>query len=191
MTKISGIVTEVKTRNTRVGDMYDVVVNGTSYGHGKYAPRGIKAGDFVTFEYETKVNGQYTNHNIVPRSLRKEDSPAPEAVAQAKAETRTVLAAGDKRQETISKQANLNTAIAAVTLQLQHGGLKFPASAKAPDVFSAIDKLILDTAGKYYKLTTGDEWPELNTAPSVKKPAARDQDDAPFEDDQFDSDTVL
>ena len=41
--KISGIVTEIKARNTRVGDMYDVVVNGVAYGNGKYPPRGVKA----------------------------------------------------------------------------------------------------------------------------------------------------
>ena len=112
MAKTSGIVTQVRSRETKVGTMYDLVVNGISYGAGKYPPRDIKDGDFVTFEFTE--NGNFKN--LVPRSLRKDDAPAPAAVSAAKAETRTVVAQTDKRQETISKQANLNTAIALVQL---------------------------------------------------------------------------
>lgn len=163
-TKASGIVTEIRGRETKVGLMYDVVVNGISYGAGKYAPRGIAAGDYITFEYTE--NGQYKNINT--RSIRKDDAPAPAAVSAAKAETRTVVAATDKRQETISKQANLNTATEIIKLQLEHGGLKFPANAKAPAVFEAIEGAVLELASRLYNLTTGETW---DTAP-VRKQAA-------------------
>lgn len=156
MAKITGIVSEIKARATRVGDMYDVVVNGVAYGNGKYPPRGVKAGDFVTFECETKQNGQYTNHNIVPRTLRVEDKPSPEQVSSAKAATAVNVASADKRQETISKQANLNTALSLVGIYLQHGAFKLPA--KAPDAFTAINALVADTASKLYSATPGDSW---------------------------------
>lgn len=185
-TKTSGIVSEITARKTRIGDMYDVVVNGTSYGHGKYPPRGIQAGDFVSFEYDTKTNGQYTNHNIISKTLRKDDSPAPAAVEAAKAETRTVLAATDKRQETISKQANLNSAIAMITQQIALGGIKFPASAKAPDIFKALEGLVLEQASRFYKLTTGEVW-DIETSP-VKQEVKKADDG--FQEDNLD-DTVL
>lgn len=158
MATTSGIVNEIKAKNTRFGDMYDVVVNGTAYGHGKYAPRGVKAGDFVTFDFETKVNGQYTNHNIVPKTLRVENQPAPAAVQAARAETKQVIHAADNRQTVISKQAALNTSIELTRLQLDKGGIKFPANAKAPDVYAGIEAAVLETATRLYKINTGDDW---------------------------------
>lgn len=185
-TKASGIVSEIKSKPTKFGDMYDLIINGTAYGHGKYPPRGIVAGDFVTFEFDTKINGQYTNRNIVSKSLRKDDSPAPAAVDAAKAETRTVLATADKRQETISKQANLNSAIALVTQIIAVGGLKFPANAKPPAIYEAVEGLVLDQAAKLYRLTTGETW-DIETMTN-KKEAKKAADD--FIEDNLD-DTVL
>ena len=179
--KISGIVTEIKARNTRVGDMYDVVVNGVAYGNGKYPPRGVKAGDFVTFEAETKQNGQYTNHNIVARTLRVDDKPSQEAVSSAKAQTSVNLAAADKRQETISKQANLNTALELVGLYLQHGAIKVPA--KAADAYTAINAIVADTASKLYRATTGDDW-DLDL--SVDKQEAKAPSDM-IDDSEYDN----
>lgn len=179
-TKISGIVTEIKARSTRVGDMYDVVVNGVAYGNGKYPPRGIKAGDFVTFEAETKQNGQYTNYNIVPRTIRVDDKPSVEAVSAAKAQTSINVAAADKRQETISKQANLNTALQLVSLYLQHGGVKLPA--KAPDCYTAINALVSETASKLYAATTGESW-ELDLSSSKQEVKSENM----IETDEYDS----
>ena len=181
MAKITGIVSEIKARATRVGDMYDVVVNGVSYGNGKYPPRGVKAGDFVTFECETKQNGQYTNHNIVPRTLRVEDKPSPEQVSSAKAATAVNVASADKRQETISKQANLNTALELVGLYLQHGAVKIPA--KAADAYTAINAIVADTASKLYRATTGDDW-DLDL--SVDKQEAKSQSDM-IDDSEYDN----
>lgn len=177
--KISGIVTEIKVRNTRVGDMYDVVVNGVAHGNGKYPPRGVKAGDFVTFEAEAKQNGQYTNYNIVPRTMRVDDKPSAEAVSSAKAATVVNVAAADKRQETISKQANLNTALELVGLYLQHGAIKLPA--KAADAYTTINAIVADTAAKLYNVTTGDDWDlDLTAGKQEAKPAGDMIDDSEY-----------
>lgn len=158
MTQVSGQVTEIKERTTKFGPMYDLVVNGKPYGHGKFAPRGIKQGDFVTFDVEVKQNGQWTNYNIVNKSLRVDEAPSPEVRKQAVAETAANLSAADKKQEIISRQSATNSALTLIGLQLQYGGIKFPASAKAADVYALIDAAVLDQAQRLFKLNTGDEW---------------------------------
>lgn len=183
MAKTSGIVTQVRARETKVGTMYDLVVNGISYGAGKYPPRDVKDGDFVTFEFTE--NGNYKN--LVPRSLRKDDAPAPAAVSAAKAETRTVVAQTDKRQETISKQANLNTAVSIIGLQLANGGLKFPAAAKAPAVFEAIEGAALDLAQRLYKHTTGEDW-VIEAPKKQQAQAAGPVDDEGWPNDELPTD---
>lgn len=175
MAQVSGIVTEIKAKATRVGDMYDVIVNGVAYGNGKYPPRGVKAGDFVTFEFEEKQNGQYTNRNIIAKTMRVDDNPAPAAVSAAKATTAVNVAAADKRQETISKQANLNTALTLVGLQLQHGAIKVPA--KPADANTVINTIVFDTAAKLYKLTTGEDW-DIELPEDGKKKAVAEADTA-------------
>lgn len=164
--QVSGIVSEIKAKATRVGDMYDVIVNGVAYGHGKYPPRGVNPGDYVTFQAETKQNGNYTNHNIVPRTLRVDDKPSSEAVSAAKAATAVTVAAGDKRQEVISKQANINSALQLVSIYLQNGAFKLPA--KPADAFTAISALVSDTAAKLYSVTTGEKW-DLDLTQADKK----------------------
>lgn len=184
MTQTSGIVTQIRARETKVGTMYDLVVNGISYGAGKYAPRDIKDGDFVTFEYSE--NGNYKN--VVPRSIRKDSAPAPAAVSAAKAETRTVVAQTDKRQETISKQANLNTAIALVGLQLANGGLKFPATTKAPAIYEAIEGATLELAQRLYNHTTGDTWVIEGKKQAAQAVAPSDGGDQPWPEDDLPTD---
>lgn len=184
MAKTSGIVTQVRSRETKVGTMYDLVVNGISYGAGKYPPRDIKDGDFVTFEFTE--NGNFKN--LVPRSLRKDDAPAPAAVSAAKAETRTVVAQTDKRQETISKQANLNTAIALVQLQLSNGGLKFPANAKPAAIFEAIEGAVFDTAQRLYNHTTGEDWQIQAATKQVAAAAPQAGGEAPWPEDDLPTD---
>lgn len=179
MAQTSGIVTEIKARSTRVGDMYDVIVNGVPYGNGKYAPRGVKAGDFVTFEFEEKQNGQYTNRNIIPKTLRVDDKPSNEAVSAAKSETRQVVAAQSKKDIAYSRGASLNTALALVNLKLQHGAVKLPA--KAADANDVIDTLVAATAAKLYRITNGDEWDIDLSAEDVKRPASSDMVEGEYE----------
>lgn len=180
MAQISGIVTEIKAKATRVGDMYDVIVNGVAYGNGKYPPRGVKAGDFVTFEFEEKQNGQYTNRNIIAKTMRVDDNPAPAAVSAAKAETKVTLAAQSKKDIAYSRGASLNTALALVSLKLQHGAVKLPA--KPADAGTVIDTLVADTASKLFKLTNGDDW-EVDLNPEVVQKSAVNADVADGEYD--------
>lgn len=159
---ITGTVEQIKTKQTRVGDMFDVVINGRPYGNGKYPPRGVKPGDTVTFEYEVKENGQYTNYNIVAKTMRVDgsagtsasSSPAPSA-SPASA-VRTSVVTPDRRQEVISKQSAMNTALTMIGLQLTHGAIKLPA--KPADAFTVFNTLVAGTASRVYEVNTGEVW---------------------------------
>lgn len=165
---VTGVIEGVIARPTRVGDMYDVVVNGTKYGHGKYAPRGFKQGDMVTFEVDERQNGQYTNRDIKRGSMRPATDAAVMAAApSAPAPTRVVGEAYsngapirakyepfDERQQIISTQAAVNTALTFCTLAASQGAVPGAASAKAADKLSLMRQWVLDEAQRFYKLAT-------------------------------------
>lgn len=157
MATITGVIESITARPTRVGDMYDVTVNGRKYGNGKFAPRGFKAGDMVTFDYEEKPNGQYMNYNIVPRTMRAAEGQSQQA-SPAPVVRQTVSSTGgvDRRQEIISKQSAMNTALTLIGLQLQHGALKLPA--KTADAYTVLNNLMAATVARVYSLNTGDTW---------------------------------
>ena len=179
--QITGQVTEVREKQTKFGPMYDLIVNGTAYGHGKFAPRGIKEGDFVQFEVDVKQNGQYTNYNIRSKTLQQISNPTPEQKSEAKAQTSMAQAAANKKDTAYSRGASYNSALALIKLQLEYGGIKFPATAKPTAVYEAIDQAVLEAAAKLFKATTGDDWDvgtEKVSKPAVSRPAASEPDPA-------------
>lgn len=191
--QVSGQVSAVTARETSAGTFYDVVVNGKKYGHGKFAPRGIQQGDFVTFEVDVKQNGQYTNYNIRAKTLRKDEggasaAPVPQASGQAgtaKGQFNTF----DSRQETISKQAALNTALSFANFAASQGAVPMPKSAKEADKLGLLQAWVLEQAGMFYNLSTGNTWdmPEVADPKPIPKPPAKakpkaEEDDTPFPD---------
>lgn len=184
--RVSGQVQAVIARDTRAGTFYDVQVNGKKYGHGKYPPRGVSEGDFVSFDVDVKQNGQYTNYDIRRGSLKiddegaAEESAKPEAGAprktwadraQASAPSKGGYVAFDERQEIISKQAALNTALQLCNLAVTTGSFTMPASAKAGDKLGMLTQWVYDTAGQIYKQTTGRDNPFPEGAEPVALPA--------------------
>lgn len=177
MSKISGIVEEIVSRN----GYYDLKINGKRYGNGKYAPRDVKQGDFVEFEYESKQNGQYTNYYVKPRTLRKAEGSTPAKAPEGAQESATTsgyaqpvkreYVAFDERQDIISRQAALNTALQFCTLASSHGAVDFPKSAKPSERLTLVRAWLLDEASRFYNLSTGRKWemPE-------QEPAALPQD---------------
>lgn len=189
MATTSGIITEIRTRNTKFGDMFDVHINGQAYGHGKYAPRDFKPGDFVSFEYEVKQNGNYTNYNITPRTMRKEQGGAP--VEQSAPQTQTAVTAStgvqrvnlqDDRQKIISKQAALNTGLNLLDLMVKNGAIKIPA--KAPDAYTLLNTLFAGYASRLYEINTGEKW-DLTADDLTKVPAAKVPDADEFAEDEL------
>lgn len=197
--QVTGIVENIVARNTRVGDMYDLVVNGKKYGAGRYAPRDIKQGDFVSFEVDVKQNGQYTNYDIRRGTIRKEEGRPPQEAdkSEAKQSAKQTHVPFDNRQEVISKQAALNTALTFCNLAASLGAVPMPKTVKEADKLGLISKWVLDTAAQFYGLSTGGKWEVPDLAPAApQKPAAAgrkakasDEDAPPFateEDEGYD-----
>ena len=155
----SGIITQIKTRPTKFGDQYDIYVNSVQYGFGKYPPRNVKEGDFVTFEFEEKQNGQYTNRNINSKTLRVDAGGAYAAQAPTATATPTApvrVSVTDDRQKVISKQSAQNTALTFLQLLLANGAIKVPA--KAPDAYTLLNTMFADYAARLYEINTGEKW---------------------------------
>lgn len=55
---VSGFVDEIPVRETKFGEMYSLVINGETYGFGKYAP---KFGVGSEVEFDISWNGNYAN----------------------------------------------------------------------------------------------------------------------------------
>lgn len=189
MTQISGQLSQIKSKPTQFGEMYDVVINGQSYGLGKFPPRGIKQGDFVTLQYEQKGNYK----NVVKGSLRLDDSPKTDAVpstapAPAAYAGKSAYVPFDERQEIISKQAAMNTALELCTLAQSAGAVQFAKTAKPAEILGLVHQWVLETAQKVYNLTTGRTWdmPEGLDPAALGKPTragkAKEESPLPSED---------
>lgn len=144
---VTGFIDFINERETSFGKMYDLKVNGTNYGVGKFKPKGFDKGDYVTFEAEQK--GKYWN--LKSGSIRKLDKPA--GVAPAKASSTGGFS--DSRQTVISKQAALNTSLAMVKLLIDGGAVPF-GNAKTDKKADIVEKLVFDYAAKFYHLSTGE-----------------------------------
>lgn len=152
MAQIQGFVTAINEKQTQFGPMYDIVVGGTKYGVGKFAPKGIAQGDYVQFDGVQK--GQYWN--VAPGSLSKKEKPA--GVSAAPAPTSGGGGGYDKRQETISKQAALNSALNFVTLLQAADALPVAKSAKTDKRADLVKQVVLEYTAEFYHMATGETY---------------------------------
>jgi hypothetical protein len=145
---------EVKTKQTTAGEMYDLLFdNGEKVGVGKFKPKNAEAGKY--YEYEVKMNGNFKN--LAPGSLKQ--VVAPPASAPAATSAKPAYSGGngyDTRQDTISKQAAFNTAIALVKLMQDADALPIPASVKKDKKADALEAIVLDVAARFYHRATGN-----------------------------------
>lgn len=176
-TPVTGTIERIEARPVPGhGTFYDLIVDGQKYGNGKYAPRDVKEGDVVSFEYETTQRGQYTNHNIKSRTLRKvEGGGATQARPQAArpaavaAPARQPYTPWDERQEIISKQAALNTAIALGGLAVEAGAVLVNKTAKDNEKLTLVHNWIMEEAAKIFNATTGRTW-DVQLADNIETP---------------------
>lgn len=135
--------------------MHDMVLsNGDKIGLGKFPPKGFQAGDYVN--YEVTMRGQYKN--LTPGSLSKATPPAgvnPPAAAPARTGG---YVSNDKRQETISKQAALNSAMTFVGLLATADALPITKSTKADQKADIVEGIVLRYTAKFYNMATGETY---------------------------------
>lgn len=161
MAKISGIVEAVRDFKTNTGaTMYTLVVNGERYGTGSKKPN-CSAGDMVTFDVVEK--GQYKNADL--RSLVVEAGARGAVAAQSAAASKPFIS-NDNRQEVISKQAAVNSAIGFCNLVVAAGALPgSTAKATAEDKYDVIEALFDKKLREFYAFSTGNALPEEGPAP--------------------------
>lgn len=154
MTKVEGRVDFIDAKPTSTGKtMYKVKVNGVSYGAGLYPPK-FKVGDNISFT--ATMNGNY--HNMETRTV----TILPASAAPAPMAPRSSGAVGgnqwDTRQDTISKQAALNSALTAVEILVAIGGVPGMAKAKTEaDKFQLFAKTLDELRKDYYFQNTGNK----------------------------------
>ena len=151
----SGYLQEVVKKQTKVGDMFDLVfTNGDRLGAGKYLPKNAVPGKY--FNYEVETNGNFKN--LARNSLVEGKAPEGAAASAASSAAPARASGGnsyDSRQDVISKQAAFNTSIAFVKLLAESDALPIAASVKAAKKADAIEAIVLDYASKFHKRSTG------------------------------------
>jgi hypothetical protein len=154
MSTVTGQVSEIPTRiiNTKYGEkpVYDIVVDGTKYGHGFTKPV-VDVGDYVSFTSKLNQRG----YPDVDGAVQKVDPPVGGSAAP--------VASGGfvDRQATISFNGAMNTAVSMVNAGVANGLLELP-KGKA-DIWDAYRKYVFETCEELYlmytQVTTTPEYP--------------------------------
>lgn len=166
MAEITGVVQDIVVRDVAGGKKsYDIVVAGQKYGAGLYAPKCV-VGDYVKFELD-EARG-YKNVGRGSLKVSKNKPPA-EALAEAAATTITSTKGNsfDLRQDTISRQAALNSALAFVTILGNADALGLPAAGAKGKKAETLEALVDKYTQEFYERNTGTKWKDI--APSASE----------------------
>jgi hypothetical protein len=150
--QISGIVETVNSKEGQYGTMWSVKVNGEWFGAGKYMPK-CREGDNVTFDFTFK--GNYKNMDTKTLKATTSGSSAAATIAGAAPPTTGGGGYVDNRQEVISKQAALNSAIAFMQLLHAEGGIPLAATVKGGKREGALRELLQQYTCEFYEQATG------------------------------------
>lgn len=169
MMQVEGYVQKITSKPTSTGKtMYNVMVNGVSYGAGLYAPK-FKDGDFISFQ-ATK-NGNWDN--METRSVTVKQPPAGHAsivVAQTGGSTGNSF---DARQDAITHQASRNSALTMVGLLKDVGGIPGLTKAKnEADKMQLLVSLVNEFTKDYYEYVTGKKLELIDTGLDAPAKAA-------------------
>lgn len=163
MSQVSGVVQAIETKEVSGGrTAYSIRVAGDLYGAGLFAPK-VSVGDYVTFNVEFNGNFKNVGRNSLKKSSHK---PAPDEgptlAPTAPAPSTSYAKSNDDRQETISRQAASNTAIALLQVLSDNDALGLPKSdakgAKAKAVLAIMHKLEAD----FYERNTGKVYVDIS-----------------------------
>lgn len=159
-----GYITDIKhDPRGRFGPSWQLYVDSKSLGFLKFEPKGFTVGDFV--EYETKDNGR-GYENLVPGTLRKASAPAGSAPPAPKAASVISM----DRQDVISRQAALNSALAFVNVLQEAGALPDGKTLTPAKKADKIEAIVLEYTQKFHLMSTGApyELPEMAAADAAQ-----------------------
>lgn len=165
-------LTKIEARQTKVGTMYDLhFSDGNKVGAGRFMPKGATEGEY--YQYEFDMNGNFKN--LRSGSLSKLDKPA--GVTPPTAPRTGSSGNFDERQDTISKQAALNSAIAFASLAQAADALPIGAKNLAPAKrLDALTSVINELTSRFYHQATGKTFVIPEAAPSLSDEEAGDVD---------------
>lgn len=144
----TGFITDISSRDTRFGTYHDVYIDGKNLGGGKFPPKGVKVGDYVSYEIEKNAKGY---DQLKAGSLSVESAPAGVAAPTPKQPSAISM----DRQDVISRQAALNSALEFVSILSAADALpigKSLASAKKAD---ALKEIVMRYTADFFHLNTG------------------------------------
>ncbi len=176
---ISGVVELVNSKEGQYGMMWSVKVNGEWFGAGKFEPRCAR-GDNVTFDFTFK--GNYKNMDTKTLKVVSGAGASRDPSTGAAGATRPAAATTpyvDNRQEVISKQAALNSAIAWMNLLHAEGGIPIPATIKTGKREGALRELLNQYTSEFYEQATGKPLViagTTKTAPGESEPDEASED---------------
>lgn len=163
MAEITGVVQEIVVRDVAGGKKsYDIVVAGQKYGAGLYAPK-CTAGDYVKFELDEARGYKNVGRNSLKVSKNK---PPAEAMAEAAAtapQKSTNGSSVDARQDTIARQAAMNTAIEFMKLAASQDALGLPATGKGKKI-EVLEGMLAQYQQEFYQTNTGVKWKDISPA---------------------------
>jgi len=168
--KIQGRVEYINEREGKYGPMFSIKVDGTNYGVGKYPPRGVVEGDMV--EFDVTYNGNWPN--VARGTLRKVEGAAsapPRRQTSGGKPSSPKANSFDARQDVISKQAALNTALAFLELAGKHETIPVPKNKNQG--YGYLRTLWMQEAAKLYELNTGNEWEMPEDVEDVEEEAPK------------------
>lgn len=170
MAKITGVLQDIQSRPVSGGKTgYDIVVAGQKYGYGLFAPK-VKINDYVEFELDDSRGYKNVARNSLKASAFK---PSAEEVAVAEAtapKKSTTGASFDTRQDTISRQAAMNTAIQFMTLAASQDALGLPAASAKGKRLETLEGMLYKYSADFYEANTGVKFKSI--APSSNEEAA-------------------
>ena len=192
MAQVKGVVQAIEQKEVSGGrTAYSLRVGGQSYGAGLFKPK-CSEGDYVTFEEER--NGNYKN--IARNSLKVSDyKPAPEdAPAPTKSAAKTTgvdwdakAKADAERQDTISRQASSNSAIAFMQIMSANDALGLPKSTAKGAQAKALTALLRKLEVEFYERNTGKVWVDIMPKQETEQADGDDeQEDGASSDEGWD-----
>ena len=167
MAQVKGVVQAIETKQVSGGTKtaYSIVVGGQGYGAGLFKPK-CKEGDYVTFEVE--MNGNYKNvaRNSLSVSDYKPTAEDTSAPTKSAAKTTGVdwdakAKADAERQDTISRQASSNSAIAFMQIMSANDALGLPKSTAKGAQAKALTALLRKLEVEFYERNTGKVWVDI------------------------------
>lgn len=175
--QVTGVVQQVVSKSVSGGKTaYDITVAGKSYGYGLYPPKA-KEGDYVKFD----VDDSRGYPNVARNSMKVSANKAPaEAMAEAQSTAPKKSSTGgsfDSKQETISRQSALNSAIAFMQVLSANDALGLPAATAKGKRQEALESMLAKYTQELYESNTGVKWTDITPTAASKAAAPADEED--------------